>query len=86
MQLITNKRINAIIFKKLLPMLADNLDPYLYTDAVAKDLKKFQAELDRYHDGDFYASKVEIDYAKAKGVETKVIFKEPEFELDVIVL
>ncbi|GJR56385.1 integrase, catalytic region, zinc finger, CCHC-type containing protein [Tanacetum coccineum] len=31
-----------------------------------KDLKKFQAELDRYHDV-IYASKVEIDYAKAKG-------------------
>nr|GEV35431.1 Gag-Pol polyprotein [Tanacetum cinerariifolium] len=31
-----------------------------------KYLKKFQAELDRYHDVK-YASKVEIDYAKAKG-------------------
>ncbi|GJT15928.1 retrovirus-related pol polyprotein from transposon TNT 1-94 [Tanacetum coccineum] len=31
-----------------------------------KDLKKFQAELDRYHDIN-YASKVEIDCAKAKG-------------------
>ncbi|GJY80472.1 retrovirus-related pol polyprotein from transposon TNT 1-94 [Tanacetum coccineum] len=31
-----------------------------------KDLKKFQAELDRYHDVN-YASKVAIDYAKAKG-------------------
>ncbi|GKC47160.1 hypothetical protein Tco_1064882 [Tanacetum coccineum] len=31
-----------------------------------KDLKKFQAELDRYHDVN-YASKVSIDYAKAKG-------------------
>ncbi|GJQ96372.1 retrovirus-related pol polyprotein from transposon TNT 1-94 [Tanacetum coccineum] len=30
-----------------------------------KDLKKFQAELDRYHDVN-YASKGEIDYAKAK--------------------
>ncbi|GJY73382.1 hypothetical protein Tco_0477813 [Tanacetum coccineum] len=30
------------------------------------DLKKFQAELDRYHDVN-YASKVEIDCAKAKG-------------------
>ncbi|GJX83823.1 hypothetical protein Tco_0333304 [Tanacetum coccineum] len=30
-----------------------------------KDLKKFQAELDRYHDVS-YASKVAIDYAKAK--------------------
>ncbi|GJU46346.1 hypothetical protein Tco_1203612 [Tanacetum coccineum] len=30
------------------------------------DLKKFLAELDRYHDVN-YASKVEIDYAKAKG-------------------
>ncbi|GKC79996.1 hypothetical protein Tco_1130770 [Tanacetum coccineum] len=30
-----------------------------------KDLKKFLAELDRYHDVN-YASKVEIDYAKAK--------------------
>ncbi|GJU47959.1 gag-pol polyprotein [Tanacetum coccineum] len=31
-----------------------------------KDLKKFQAELDRYHDVN-YASKVEIERAKAKG-------------------
>nr|GFA99709.1 hypothetical protein [Tanacetum cinerariifolium] len=31
-----------------------------------KDLKKFQAELDRYNDVK-YASKVEIDCAKAKG-------------------
>ncbi|GJY51347.1 hypothetical protein Tco_0442194 [Tanacetum coccineum] len=31
-----------------------------------KDLKKFQAERDRYHDVN-YASKVEIDCAKAKG-------------------
>ncbi|GJW91957.1 hypothetical protein Tco_0169510 [Tanacetum coccineum] len=31
-----------------------------------KDLKKFQAELDRYHDVN-YALKVEVDYAKAKG-------------------
>ncbi|GJR44044.1 hypothetical protein Tco_1312147 [Tanacetum coccineum] len=31
-----------------------------------KDLKKFQAELDKYHDVN-YASKVEIDSAKAKG-------------------
>nr|GFA63917.1 hypothetical protein [Tanacetum cinerariifolium] len=33
---------------------------------IYKDLKKFQAELDRYHDVK-YASKVEIDCAKAKG-------------------
>ncbi|GJT58506.1 hypothetical protein Tco_1002039 [Tanacetum coccineum] len=31
-----------------------------------KDLKKFQAELNKYHDVN-YASKVEIDYAKTKG-------------------
>ncbi|GKE33445.1 hypothetical protein Tco_1452767 [Tanacetum coccineum] len=31
-----------------------------------KDLKKFQAELDRYHDVN-YASKVEIECARAKG-------------------
>ncbi|GKF46820.1 hypothetical protein Tco_0136622, partial [Tanacetum coccineum] len=31
-----------------------------------KDLKKFQAKLDRYHDVN-YASKMEINYAKAKG-------------------
>ncbi|GJU31277.1 hypothetical protein Tco_1174866 [Tanacetum coccineum] len=31
-----------------------------------KDLKKFQSELDKYHDVN-YASKVAIDYAKAKG-------------------
>ncbi|GKB56900.1 hypothetical protein Tco_0913086, partial [Tanacetum coccineum] len=41
-----------------------------------KDLKKFQAELDKYHDVN-YASNVAIDYAKAKGdlmsykIETK---------------
>ncbi|GJY38167.1 retrovirus-related pol polyprotein from transposon TNT 1-94 [Tanacetum coccineum] len=33
---------------------------------IFKDLKKFQAELDRYHDVN-YASKVAIDCAKAKG-------------------
>nr|GEV07170.1 reverse transcriptase domain-containing protein [Tanacetum cinerariifolium] len=33
---------------------------------MSKDLKKFQAELDRYHDVN-YASNVAIDYAKAKG-------------------
>ncbi|GKB71594.1 hypothetical protein Tco_0933006, partial [Tanacetum coccineum] len=32
-----------------------------------KDLKKFQAELDRYHDVN-YTSKVEIDCAKLKGI------------------
>ncbi|GJU22107.1 retrovirus-related pol polyprotein from transposon TNT 1-94 [Tanacetum coccineum] len=32
-----------------------------------KDLKKFQAELDRYHDAN-YTSKVEIDCAKARGI------------------
>ncbi|GJU07236.1 hypothetical protein Tco_1123666 [Tanacetum coccineum] len=32
-----------------------------------KDLKKFQAELDKYNDVN-YASKVEIDCAKAKGI------------------
>ncbi|GJX04638.1 hypothetical protein Tco_0190554 [Tanacetum coccineum] len=31
-----------------------------------KDIKKFQCELDRYHDVN-YASKVELDCAKAKG-------------------
>ncbi|GJW99781.1 retrovirus-related pol polyprotein from transposon TNT 1-94 [Tanacetum coccineum] len=36
------------------------------TKLMFKDLKKFQAELDRYHDVN-YASKVEIDFAKAKG-------------------
>ncbi|GJV81625.1 retrovirus-related pol polyprotein from transposon TNT 1-94 [Tanacetum coccineum] len=46
-----------------------------------KDLKKFQAELDRYHDGN-YASKVAIDCAKAKGdlmsykMESKKSFSE----------
>ncbi|GJR74316.1 retrovirus-related pol polyprotein from transposon TNT 1-94 [Tanacetum coccineum] len=41
-----------------------------------KDLKKFQAKLDRYHDLN-YASKVEIDYAKAKGelISYKVSFE-----------
>ncbi|GJW19276.1 retrovirus-related pol polyprotein from transposon TNT 1-94 [Tanacetum coccineum] len=34
---------------------------------MSKDLKKFQAELDRYHDAN-YASKVEIDCAKARGI------------------
>ncbi|GJQ90812.1 hypothetical protein Tco_0001951 [Tanacetum coccineum] len=46
-----------------------------------KDLKKFQAELDRYHDV-HYASKVEIDCAKAKGdlvsykMESQKLFNE----------
>ncbi|GJZ01198.1 retrovirus-related pol polyprotein from transposon TNT 1-94 [Tanacetum coccineum] len=40
-----------------------------------KDLKKFQAELDRYHDVN-YASNVEIDCAKAKG---DLIFVKTEF-------
>ncbi|GJT15665.1 hypothetical protein Tco_0874371 [Tanacetum coccineum] len=46
-----------------------------------KDLKKFQDELDRYHDVN-YASKVEIDCAKAKGdlmsnkMESKKSFNE----------
>ncbi|GJZ75602.1 retrovirus-related pol polyprotein from transposon TNT 1-94 [Tanacetum coccineum] len=40
-----------------------------------KDLKKFQAELDRYHDVNF-ASKVAINCAKAKG---DLIFVKPEF-------
>ncbi|GJT76982.1 retrovirus-related pol polyprotein from transposon TNT 1-94 [Tanacetum coccineum] len=39
-----------------------------------QDLKKFQAELDRYHDVN-YASKMEIDCAKAKG---DLIFVKPE--------
>ncbi|GJU24986.1 hypothetical protein Tco_1163607 [Tanacetum coccineum] len=48
-----------------------------------KDLKKFQAELDRYHDVN-YASKVAIDCAKAKGdlmsykIESEN-FAKPEF-------
>ncbi|GJV48535.1 hypothetical protein Tco_1438747 [Tanacetum coccineum] len=37
-----------------------------------KDLKKFQAKLDRYHDVN-YASKVEIDYAKAKDKEIEKV-------------
>ncbi|GJU66897.1 putative ribonuclease H-like domain-containing protein [Tanacetum coccineum] len=43
-------------------------------------LKKFQAELDKYNDVN-YASKVEIDCAKAKGdlMENKVKFSKPEF-------
>ncbi|GKB85644.1 retrovirus-related pol polyprotein from transposon TNT 1-94 [Tanacetum coccineum] len=40
-----------------------------------KDLKKFQAKFDRYHDVN-YASKVAIDCAKAKG---DLIFVKPEF-------
>ncbi|GJT26512.1 hypothetical protein Tco_0906787 [Tanacetum coccineum] len=40
-----------------------------------KDLKKFQAELNRYHDVN-YASNVAIDFAKAKG---DLIFAKPEF-------
>nr|GEV38458.1 integrase, catalytic region, zinc finger, CCHC-type, peptidase aspartic, catalytic [Tanacetum cinerariifolium] len=48
-----------------------NRNKYLETSNKAlvdelKDLKKFQAELDRYHDVN-YASKVAIDCAKAKG-------------------
>nr|GEW39755.1 hypothetical protein [Tanacetum cinerariifolium] len=45
-----------------------------------KDLKKFQAKLDRYHDVN-YASKVEIDCAKAKGdlVSYKMESQKPQF-------
>ncbi|GJT85095.1 hypothetical protein Tco_1066812 [Tanacetum coccineum] len=48
---------------------------------IFKDLKKFQAKLDRYHDVN-YASKVAIDCAKAKGdlmsykMESKRLFNE----------
>ncbi|GKA16586.1 retrovirus-related pol polyprotein from transposon TNT 1-94 [Tanacetum coccineum] len=44
-----------------------------------KDLKKFQAELNRYHDVN-YALKVEIDYAKAKGdlINEKELFAHQE--------
>ncbi|GKD14524.1 hypothetical protein Tco_1198931 [Tanacetum coccineum] len=44
-------------------------------DLANEHLKKFQAELDRYHDVN-YASKVDIDCAKAKG---DLIFVKPEF-------
>nr|GFA29428.1 hypothetical protein [Tanacetum cinerariifolium] len=46
-----------------------------------KDLKKFQAELDKYHDVK-YASKVEIDCAKAKGdlMSYKLESKKPSNE------
>ncbi|GJW38681.1 hypothetical protein Tco_0064526, partial [Tanacetum coccineum] len=37
-----------------------------YNQLMFKDFKKFQAELDRYHDVN-YASRVEMDCAKAKG-------------------
>ncbi|GKB91932.1 retrovirus-related pol polyprotein from transposon TNT 1-94, partial [Tanacetum coccineum] len=52
-----------------------------------KDLKKFQAKLDRYHDVN-YASKVEIDYAKAKGdlmsykMESRKSFNEEYYYAD----
>ncbi|GJR57531.1 hypothetical protein Tco_1499693 [Tanacetum coccineum] len=46
-----------------------------------KDLKKFQAELDKYHDVN-YASKVAIDCAKAKGdlMSYKIEFKKSSNE------
>ncbi|GJV10533.1 hypothetical protein Tco_1352074 [Tanacetum coccineum] len=46
-----------------------------------KDLKKFQAELDKYHDVN-YASKVEIDCAKAKGdlMSNKIEFEKSSNE------
>ncbi|GJS49975.1 hypothetical protein Tco_0600096 [Tanacetum coccineum] len=44
-----------------------------------KDLKKFQVKLDRYHDVN-YASKVEIDYAKAKGVISTTSVSRPQLK------
>ncbi|GJY20449.1 hypothetical protein Tco_0393015 [Tanacetum coccineum] len=55
-----------------------NLDQEVFAALVnseTKYLKKFQAELDKYNDVN-YASKVEIDCAKAKG---DLIFAKPEF-------
>ncbi|GJX43957.1 reverse transcriptase domain-containing protein [Tanacetum coccineum] len=48
-----------------------------------KDLKKFQAKLDRYHDVN-YASKVEIDCAKAKGelISYKILLETYPFSLN----
>ncbi|GKA30769.1 hypothetical protein Tco_0717074 [Tanacetum coccineum] len=43
-----------------------NNEPSKTNQLMFKDLKKFQAKLDRYHDVN-YTSKVEIDCAKAKG-------------------
>ncbi|GJY44323.1 hypothetical protein Tco_0432536, partial [Tanacetum coccineum] len=43
-----------------------NNEPSKTNQLMFKDLKKFQAELDKYHDVN-YASKVAIDCAKAKG-------------------
>nr|GEY05216.1 retrovirus-related Pol polyprotein from transposon TNT 1-94 [Tanacetum cinerariifolium] len=43
-----------------------NTEPSKTNQLMYKDLNKFQAELDRYHDVN-YASNVEIDCAKAKG-------------------
>ncbi|GJU74740.1 hypothetical protein Tco_1266145, partial [Tanacetum coccineum] len=63
----------ASLIKKLKCEIDDskNRNKFLETSNKAlvdklKDLMKFQAELDRYHDVN-YASKVEIDCAKAKG-------------------
>ncbi|GJX68033.1 hypothetical protein Tco_0303760 [Tanacetum coccineum] len=57
--------------RDLLASLIEKLNVTLMTvkttnQLMFKDLKKFQDELDRYHDVN-YASKVEIDCAKAKG-------------------
>nr|GEX34018.1 ribonuclease H-like domain-containing protein [Tanacetum cinerariifolium] len=51
-----------------------------------KDLKKFQAELDRYNDVK-YASKVEIDSAKAKGdlMSYKMEFEKTKMPMDVLI-
>nr|GEZ76460.1 Gag-Pol polyprotein [Tanacetum cinerariifolium] len=48
-----------------------------------KDLKKFQAELDRYHDVK-YASKVGIDCAKAKGdlMSYKIVYEKINADLE----
>ncbi|GJU62113.1 retrovirus-related pol polyprotein from transposon TNT 1-94 [Tanacetum coccineum] len=55
-----NKVRNLIIFKEA------NNELSKTNQLMFKDLKKFQAELDKYNDVN-YASKVEIDCAKAKG-------------------
>ncbi|GKB27519.1 hypothetical protein Tco_0866920 [Tanacetum coccineum] len=56
-----------------------NTKPSKNNQLMFKDLKKYQVKLDRYHDVN-YASKVEIECAKAKGeLVSHKIFVKPEF-------
>ncbi|GJW40857.1 retrovirus-related pol polyprotein from transposon TNT 1-94 [Tanacetum coccineum] len=61
--------------QEVTPNPVDNSGPIFDDEPMHKNIKKFQAELDKYNDVN-YASKVEIDCSKAK---MDLIFAKPEF-------